>query len=594
MMEVDRKVEHTSLFEEGSAPSNPAAWGIPLDEHGHILRPEKMSTEQKLALDHVLTRMDIHRALLRGNGFYEVMVPQLPEATVEAIGAGLQDLDLLDRMKELPRTNFLDIEDKKYAECIVQEALPHDRERFRAYLSDRSLDLGLISSPAGFGKTTAGAAATLAMQAKLGQILCSAPTHVAVDNFASRIDQRTRVIAELYNKDKAPGDPSRLRHRFVLRVFADESGVFRRLLEKPQDIKGATRSGSFFRESRWKMPLSMPYWMLVLLRSPAVEQLHPDASPELHKIQQAWDKREELMGLRDVVAGKMSWAEYSKTPNHEASVTGMMSTVRDVADFLCTTPANTARKPVKFWKAKLAKGLAVDEAGNMQRADLYGLWGNTLLPCFLFGDPRQLTPTVMTTNEEDVAGNPLNRFAEDGLSSPLAFLVGAGLPVYRLKTQLRMADGMFDMISRIIYPDVPFTYGPSSQVALPAHKIGRDVEAFFRGKFSELSPAPSGKLLPIFVHCKGSRVFTDPRTLSKRSPDQVKITLDLLAQLVQATKIDASRIVCIAPYSANVGLIDKMRRSREYDVLKGMPPASTVDSFQGQEGDLAVVVIGQS
>lgn len=63
----------------------------------------------------------------------------------------------------------------------------------------------------------------------------------------------------------------------------------------------------------------------------------------------------------------------------------------------------------------------------------------------------------MTTNEEDAAGNPLNRFAEDGFSSPLAFLVATGIPVYRLKTQLRMADGMFDMISKIIYPDVPFT-----------------------------------------------------------------------------------------------------------------------------------------
>lgn len=146
MDEVVRKVGHTHLFQEGSEPSNPAAWGIPLDKHGHILDPAKMSTEQKLALDHVLTRMDIHRALLRGNGFYEVLVPQIPEATVEAIGAQLQDLNLLEQMKELPRTNFLDIEDKEYAECIVQEALPHDRDRFRAYLSDRPLDLGLISS----------------------------------------------------------------------------------------------------------------------------------------------------------------------------------------------------------------------------------------------------------------------------------------------------------------------------------------------------------------------------------------------------------------------------------------------------------------
>lgn len=104
---------------------------------------------------------------------------------------------------------------------------------------------------------------------------------------------------------------------------------------------------------------------MVLLRSPEVEQLHPDASPELHKIQQAWDKIDELKPIRDVVAGKMSWAEYSKTPNHDAGIAGLMTSVRDAADFLCTTPANSARKPLKFWKAKRAKGLAVDEAGNM-------------------------------------------------------------------------------------------------------------------------------------------------------------------------------------------------------------------------------------
>ncbi|KAF5670263.1 DNA helicase [Fusarium circinatum] len=589
----ESKRNHTRLFSQGCLPSNPKAWDIPTKD-GRIVPPHKMSSAGRLALDHVKFRMEIHRALLRGSGFYSALVPQFPEATIEAVGAQIQDLNLYDKMQELPRTNFLNFEDKEYAKCIVEEALPDDRERFKAYLSDRPLDLGLIASPAGFGKTTAVAAATLAMQATFGPILCSAPTHVAVDNFASRLDQRTRAIAERYNSGKAPGDSSRLRHRFVLRAFSinDEERIFKHLLKKPEDVRGATQRGSFSRESRWKMNLSLVYWMLVLLRSPTVDQLDPDASPELHKIQQAWDQRDELRNLRDLVTGKMSWAEYSKTPNPEGTIDGMMKTVRDKADFLCSTPANAARGLLVFWKADIAKGLAVDEAGNMHRADLYGLWGNTLLPCLLAGDPRQLTPTVMTTNEEDAAGNPLNRFAEDGLLSPLAFFVATGIPVYRLKTQLRMADGMFDMISRIIYPDVPFKYGAGSQVSLPAHKIGRDVENFFRGKFSELSPAPSGKLLPIFVHCKGSRVFVDKRTMSKRSPDQVKIALDLLAQLVKATKIDPSRIVCIAPYKANIGLIDRMRKGRDYDVLEGMPPASTVDSFQGQEGDLAVVILG--
>lgn len=130
-------------------------------------------------------------------------------------------------------------------------------------------------------------------------------------------------------------------------------------------------------------------------------------------------------------------------------------------------------------------------------------------------------------------------------------------------------------------------------VTLPAHKPGQDIEEFFRAKFpDELAPAPKGKLYPIFVHCQGSRVFVDQQTLSKRCPDQVKIALDLLAEAVKAKKIDPARAVCIAPYKANVTLIENMRKRREYEALQGMPEASTVDSFQGQENDLAVVIMG--
>ncbi|GKU06757.1 dna helicase [Fusarium langsethiae] len=122
--------------------------------------------------------------------------------------------------------------------------------------------------------------------------------------------------------------------------------------------------------------------------------------------------------------------------------------------------------------------------------------------------------------------------------------------------------GMFDMISKIIYPDVPFKYGPSAEVSLPAQKEGRAIEAFFRGRFAELSPAPSGKLFPIFIQCRGSRVFTDPRTMSKMSKDQVKIALDSLVEAAKAKQVDVSRVVCISPYPANVGLIEKMRNGR--------------------------------
>jgi hypothetical protein len=70
---------------------------------------------------------------------------------------------------------------------------------------------------------------------------------------------------------------------------------------------------------------------------------------------------------------------------------------------------------------------------QVSRADFYGLWGNTLLHCFLFGDPNQPSPTVMTTHEKDAAGNLHNRFAADGAVSPLTFLMATGIPVFRLE-----------------------------------------------------------------------------------------------------------------------------------------------------------------
>ncbi|RGP58862.1 hypothetical protein FSPOR_11744, partial [Fusarium sporotrichioides] len=73
------------------------------------------------------------------------------------------------------------------------------------------------------------------------------------------------------------------------------------------------------------------------------------------------------------------------------------------------------------------------------------------------------------------------------------------------------------------------------------------------------------------------RAFTDPRTISKMSKDQVKIALDLLVEAAKAKQVDVSRVVCISPYPASVGLIEKMRKGH---------------SFQGQENDVAFVIMG--
>jgi hypothetical protein len=62
---------------------------------------------------------------------------------------------------------------------------------------------------------------------------------------------------------------------------------------------------------------------------------------------------------KDYLGPVQDWSAY-----RGRKIKNMMTTIMSTADFLCTTPANTERKPVFFWKTKRARGLAVDEAGN--------------------------------------------------------------------------------------------------------------------------------------------------------------------------------------------------------------------------------------
>lgn len=94
--------------------------------------------------------------------------------------------------------------------------------------------------------------------------------------------------------------------------------------------------------------------------------------------------------------------------------------------------ANAAFKADK--KRRTTKGIVIDEAANMSRADLNRVWGNSLLPCCLAGDNKQLQPVVLAKeNVKDSSGNPVNRHPADGSLSALVVLKGCGWGVYRLR-----------------------------------------------------------------------------------------------------------------------------------------------------------------
>lgn len=348
------------------------------------------------------------------------------------------------------------------------------------------------------------------MGASQGKILCSAPTHVAVDNFAARLDRRTRVIADTCNQGKEQGDPSRHRYPLVIRAYKpqDEVNAFKALLKDPKQGNEAVSSG-WGPASRWKLHLSLASWLLAVLGSTAVRELHADDHPGL------WTMRGEISGsklasrLRDLVTGVTTWQQYEEEgPIPDKALHFFLMRILDKADFFCTTPAATHNfEEYRDWKNNLACGVAVDEAANMNRADLYCVWGNTLLPCFLFGDPKQLPPTVMTTNEKDSDGNFLNRFANSGGLSALQALQAGGIPVYRLITQLRMADGMFDMVSDIIYNGVPHVYAESCNIAAPEFAAGRALESYIREKHPTVAVCPRRQTAAsLCAHSRLSRV----------------------------------------------------------------------------------------
>ena len=79
---------------------------------------------------------------------------------------------------------------------------------------------------------------------------------------------------------------------------------------------------------------------------------------------------------------------------------------------------------------------------------------------------------------------------------------------------------------------------------------------------------------------------------SKLNTVQVTLTLNLLSAFVKATSTNPSRIVIIAPYKPNVTYANSQLTQKRYPALQGIQPVQTADSFQGCEGDMAVVIFG--
>ncbi|KAI2468586.1 hypothetical protein F4781DRAFT_443454 [Annulohypoxylon bovei var. microspora] len=381
------------------------------------------------------------------------------------------------------------------------------------------------------------------LQARLGSILCSGPTNIAVSEFADRIDSVLTSVCARCNQGKAQYDMNRKRHKLVARAYkvTDEIDAVLALLRKSGGSDSAIQN---------KRPASLSNW----------RQKYKES------------------GIDTV-----------------DKITGILKALFALVDMLCTTSAMSENvKPYAWWKANVAKGIAVNEAANMHRADLYCLWGNTLLQCFLAGDPNQLSPApaLLAEKGKDTTGSLLNRFAVTGKIPALEPFQASGMPVFRLWVQLRMAKGLFDMVSETIH-DAPAKYHECCNIDNGWFKDGRELESYITKTCPSVSASAKDKLSPLFIHCEGTKVSVDKITSSKKSYDQVTVALDFVADLVRTTEVKASRAIILAPYAANVKLIQKLLKPRKYtDSLSGMDQPSTIDGYRGQEKDITIIVMG--
>lgn len=225
----------------------------------------------------------------------------------------------------------------------------------------------------------------------------------------------------------------------------------------------------------------------------------------------------------------------------------------------------------------------------MHKADLCSIWGNTLRPIILAGDVKQLPPAMMELKNMDANGNAMNRFALSGSVSALGWLQALGIPTFRLLRQMRMANNMFGLARQLFYEDHPIDYGPGSDPSLERHAVGRAFEDYIANGLSKgyrRPPAPT--LQPLFLHMPNTKVYQVGSSRLNRM--QVKASLDLINDFVKATSCSPAHFVVITGHRPNVEYGNRILKT--YPALAGMPELQTVDSVQGRENTISVVILG--
>lgn len=96
-------------------------------------------------------RLDLHRALMRGTGFYEWRTKDLTGDVMQGITPSMEsffwDSSANLSFRPLPSVNFLKTGDEAFTRAGIEEsAFPEDQPRLQSYMSDRPVGVALFTA----------------------------------------------------------------------------------------------------------------------------------------------------------------------------------------------------------------------------------------------------------------------------------------------------------------------------------------------------------------------------------------------------------------------------------------------------------------
>ncbi|KAH7475705.1 hypothetical protein FOMA001_g11571 [Fusarium oxysporum f. sp. matthiolae] len=531
-----------------------------------------------------LNKKAIFNELLIGNGLWNL----------HHSGSNI-DLTPFDLFKDMP------VEIRDTCLGFVFEG---DRGKVQQYFSKLHFGLGIVSGPAGTGKSTLASAITVLMclNQTIKHVYVSAASNEATDNILDRIDTLAKHIIKKLTEDGISANQLMVVRGYRIK---DEQDKCLRALTGLR-FKPGPRSSS-----AWRFKNSLCWWTLRVLGSRAVPQLTPSDNSELWEFHQ---KLKELLvpgAVKDPniseFAGLLKLAEeldpkkrtkYS-TGTYQKPLRNLMGLVIKCSNVVATTPATSNSFLYRSYNSEVARGVIFDEAATLFCSDGLLVLGNTPRPMIMFGDTKQLAPVLPTAMELLHTGKdrrdktpeekkfPTNRFADFYRISWFHLFIHLGWPVFNLYRQHRMAQGLFDLSLRTAYRHLlpHFEYSPYCK--LQNFPIGTQVENYLRLEH-HIPSAGAHRIDPVFFNCLNCPCRNYPHKATRFNPRQADLIAELLVKMIEKLSLNPADIAVITYYRANLAAIRK--RFREDDRLKDVTP-STVNTFQGREAQIVVLAL---